>query len=448
MIDIAVFPRDVDALLMRIDKTKYRFHYLVPVDTREEKWINQFIDKQDILYYHFDDTDGSITDKYIDFILNHSDIDEILHKRCIPYLFITAQIKPEIQKWSDIHNIQLIFSPLELQRRYENKIWFDGFLYDNNLPKPDSIITTLEKGLPDSGWDTSVVQIPDSSGSMGTFIIDNNQSLQKLMKEGMLSDKDQYQIRKFISGKTYGISVFISRKEIALSTLRLQCFDKNVQEPVLKFIGLQWVNSKELSATVITMLNKIFIKIGLIMRSEGYFGYANFDFIIDAQDNIYILECNARFSDASIILIQFPELLSKCDTIQLFIDDFMDKNLDMSDTPIIHKFPIDTFEGSLIVLDADPEVRPIPINVKRQFDNGVYTFDGSLLKYKTPDIRTFARDNYELTYNSDAEVGEEFTKHTTISYILSSFPAYDANGRINDQGLSLIELFSFTGDTD
>src|SRR5690606_18549199 len=138
---------------------------------------------------------------------------------------------------------------------------------------------------PDFYRDRMVVQEPLSFGSMGTHFVSSSE-LDDFLLAHAADPGREFLARECIAGEVYGISVFISHQEVALSSLRQQCFWPDITSGSQQklFAGIAWKSATDISTNLHENINRVFSKLGGLLFRQGFRGFANFDFIADRSE--------------------------------------------------------------------------------------------------------------------------------------------------------------------
>ncbi len=378
-------------------------------------------------------------------ILQHSDIAPLMHHNKIDALLMTGKCLSSHHRWAVEHSIRLIVTPLEQQQYFENKITFDRYLDEHHIPKPASEIGKFPTApaLLDCG--KTVIQIADSWGGEGTFFIQNETEWNDLCQQ--FPSPTSYLARSFIHGISYGITVFICADHIALSPLRSQCFYDLPQliDKTPIFAGIQWIPSQKITAKAKTNLNQVFQTLGQLMHQSGYRGYANFDFIISEKQEIYLIECNARFSAAVTQIIHFPhELLSGVNSLPIFINEQLDPK-PYARNPTIHPFPSSSYEGAFLQIQAFPHLTQSPFVVRNLYPTGICRLLVGQINFIDPNISKLFTEKDFFVFSPFSHINPILTNLTMMANIISNFPLFDDNTRFNTDAKTILSYFDFAG---
>ena len=279
------------------------------------------------------------------------------------------------------------------------------------------------------------MQEPNSRGGEGTYFISQPAKLKKLFKAKKIKKGRRYLLRQFIRGTAYGITIFIGRDSIALSSLRVQCYGRQNKNNQKEFLGVQWVASQNLANKLKKTANQVFYVLAEKLRQNGYFGYANIDFIVK-DFKVYILECNPRFSSASVQLLLFPENIGRLNSAQLFLEDLL-----INKTSSSFQFfglPQSNFKGANLYIATKDKQR-----IQNYYQGGVYTLVNNKIKFIDPDITQLSRRGRSFIFYSDTQPGEILPKGVIIGWIISNFPLYNHSGEINSYGKIIVKHFKY-----
>jgi hypothetical protein len=423
--------------MIQQDSSERKFFYLVARGSADERWAQNFIKGSPLLPYDLARGKLSYSAFNTESSLRNSNIGDLLTKSGVDSLLITHRGSRFIDDWGKRHGIDIVATPFAMQKKFENKIWFDGFLKKNNLPHPEGVVLDEKQKVTLKG--KLVMQEASSFGSAGTYFLPSAAALPKLFEGGKLKKGGSYLLRKFITGRTYGVTVFVHPTLIALSALRLQCFLEQGEVTSRTFVGIQWIESKRFSGRQTDAIEETFVELGKLLYKDKFFGFAHFDFILDSRDRINIIECNPRLSSATPQIFRFRELISNLNIGDLFLDGFFEKKK-FGPRFEIFGSPDSSFSGSLLDLtlrDRDVmKIRKVP-------ENGLYTFKGGQTRFVGPDVRKFGEKAGDMIFYSEALAGDEIRRGDQLGSVISNFPLFSPDGRINTSGRALVRDFAF-----
>ena len=321
-------------------------------------------------------------------VIKSTDISGVFKKNHIGELFLDEHSSLFMEKWSKKENIKLIVTPWELQRKFENKIFFDDFLRKNGLPVPDGIVMKSEKDIALVNFYPVVLQVPESHGSMGTYFVKTKSGLRKILDEKKL----RYPLlcRRYVEGGIpVGVSILIGKENIAISALRVQAYFPEEK----KYYGIQWVKTSFFPKPVIDELNLLLKKISVFYRKAGFRGLANFDLIIK-NNRIYFLECNPRLGGATAHLSLKKELLHGLCFSEQFAKACSGPDLSKN-MPFI---PDSRYEGFALDMDS---IKPEGLaGYVKTAAMGFYRMKGSSLCYLSRNIDDFDNDSGVFIYHT------------------------------------------------
>ena len=431
---VGVFPCDQESIIIQPSKY-FDLRYLVARKTPEELWARQFLPQEKICLYSLSTKKPSLEKNDFGSILKHSDVTKVIKENKIKYLWLTVANKDRKQIYgvAKNHDFEVIGPNLVWQNNLENKIWFDQFLAENNLPKPSSqIINPTKSKVKISG--RLVLQEAISDGGEGTFFINSKDDLQKILNRKNKNNPD-YLLREFIPGKPCGITILCTPDIIALSPIREQCFsNKDGQDHI--FAGIQWLPNSSIGRNK-EPINKIFLRLGSILQEKGFLGFANVDFILSEGGTIKIIECNPRFSSSTTQIAINPNLISNIQAGNLIIERYIKKSL-ITPKKVL-PIPQSEYSGSVLNLDIENGKR---FKVKQTYPIGVYSFKNKDVKFVSPDIRQAQKDD-QFIYFSTVDLNEIFRKNRAAGIITANFPLFDSSGNINSAGRMLSDYFDY-----
>jgi hypothetical protein len=439
--NIGVFAWGIDSL-MQTPPEGFRFVYLVARETVEEEWIRRFLNPKEILLYSIHDPKSHpLFTLGTEGVLRHSDATEVLKQANIQTLWITSKCTDFIHRWSQDNRIKILSTEFGLQKKIENKIWFDAFLAEHKLPKPKSEVRHLPTE-PITLRGPVVVQQAESNGGTGTFFLKSGADIASIMPKGKTVSKVPFLVRERVEGKTYGITVFVTQSLVSLSALRLQCFTEKYTENQGAFLGVQWVPSKTLDPAMVSEVNTVFLNTGSAFRDLGFSGFANIDFIYDSKaKKVSILECNPRLSGATAQLFKF-RLSEPLDIGRLFIQGFFDPQ-PKAEHFEFHPLPKTEFQGSSVQIDVAPGQPGATLQIKHEHQSGLYQYLGGKSTWTSTDARTIGTKKPQFVFISMAKKGDLLTHSDTLGDLQSNFPLFDLSGRLNHDGKNLLSQFKF-----
>lgn len=442
-IAIGVFPRTAESVLVSYPADVVPY-YIVHRGSEEEAWVKKFISQGQILPYEFiKKINGYPNGQSTLSIMNNSNLYSLLTKYDISHLLITIAKSSKREEWAKEHGITLVYTEFEKQMRYENKIWFDTFLKKNNISSPKSFLYTYDVhkfSIPFTG--KVVLQKANSLGNSGTYILNTIEDIKKLIEKNSIQPNEEYLLREFISGKTYGIELFINSSTIAMSQARMQCFyDHEDIEGFRWFNGTQLVPTQEFSVSLQSKITTLFTQLGKLLHNDKYLGYAGIDCIIDDNENVFILECNPRFTSTSPLLIHYKETFSGLDTSNMFLEDFF-ASTPYSTSPHTFSYPTSVCNGSVLRLLLDPHSKKKRMKIKNIFPIGLYTCIDGKIEYKSPDIRNMGNTENEFIYYVDMKKNDWYYPNYFMGEIFANFPLFTKEGRVNEDGKTLLSHFT------
>ncbi len=440
---IGFFPGGLDAFFSRHWEVNIEPICLTAEDTREDSWVKESKTNHLRIHYRVDFPLDDFVYASSEIIFMHSDLLKVLQANHIGYFFISSRCTRTMEKIASDHGIQLIGTTSEFMYQMEDKIIFDKFLQEHDLPKPPSeIISNLhESQLLTQG--KVVVQEALSWGGEGTFFINDQKDAEDLIERNkeFCSKKNDFLIRKYINGQSLGISVLILPDQIVLSSLRMQCFYPETFNHLHLFAGIQWVPTIQFSPLAQLRINTVFLRIGKLLHQQKYFGFANFDFILNDQDEIFLIECNARLSAASTQMVLFPELINDVNFICEMASAFVDHR-SYTDTPITRLLPVTKFNGALVEYNFIPTEQKTKVTISQQDLNGFYSLDdGETIRTRYLDPFTSGLSDLIFFLYTDVQSGQSFSAVTTVGRIITNFPLFDDQGVTNKMFLSLQSEF-------
>lgn len=429
-------PGGIDGLIVakKYIGTKFVFKYLVPRGKEEAAWSEKILAQRDLVYY--DLVSDKLSMATLDFaaLVKKSNVLKQIKATGITHILSGHAVTSSLENWARKNKLTLIAPDFKLVKNLENKLWFDNFLIKNNLPAPASQIWRAGQEKIVLKYPL-VLQEPNSRGGEGTYFISQPAELKKLFQAKKIKKTRRYLLRQFIQGTAYGITIFIGRDIIALSSLRVQCYGQQNKNNQKEFLGVQWVASQSLAKQLKKTANQVFYDLAEKLRQNGYIGYANIDFIVK-DSKIYILECNPRFSSSSVQLLLFPENIQRLNTAQLFLENLLLKKANSKFK--FFSLPPSNFSGANLYMATKDKQR-----IKNYYPAGIYHLVNNKIKFINPDISQLRVKGKNFIFYSDTQPGEILSKGVIMGWVISNFPLYNHSGEINSYGKIILEHFKY-----
>lgn len=442
---VGILPRGLDPLFFDALLEKVDLYYLVEADSPTEVWARSFLPQTHILSYVFSKPLLHCL-KNLEDILQHSNIGEVLNKHGVSS-FLVNHMSEECAAWQKQTGISLISVPLETRKKLENKISFDSWMQANGITKPSSRVVALsELHLLDLSGKV-VIQTAESMGAEGTFFAQNAAELtavqSQLFKQKPSSDT-QLLVRSFVEGRVFGISTLSGETFQAISGVRVQCYDRSALAGQDIYSGLTWVNDipdahkKNIADSIFHLLDSL--------NAQGYWGLLNFDFILSPAGEVYVLECNARYSAATGLTVIYPELMGGYNTNEELVKQhFGWNNVEGNPTKRLYNGLLDsTFEGSAGCVNFYPTSETPSVQVVHQKPSGIYRFNSGELQFITSDVRLMQSYGEEqlLIYTSEAAIGEVYSEYVSTGCVVSNWPLFTSDGVLSETGQQVMHFFS------
>lgn len=437
---VAMFPRGLDGLFLPALEG-VEICALVESGTPEQTWIEQIWPAPQVLPYTLQQPGLGIYPSTQDLLL-HSDIATVLRRSGTQALLLSCSCSESMYAWAKKHGVLLLMSDYRHQR-FENKLWFDAFLRRHRLPRPSGGSYTIGSPAPLPVRGQAVLQRAESTGGEGTFFVQDPREVEVLLASGLFHQGERTLVRKRICGKPYGITVFVAPGVVALSPIRLQCYYPQTDAAEgQSFAGIQWLASRELPDRLGSRLSRVFLRLGKLLYQRRFFGFANIDFVVDAQQRLFIIECNPRMSAATPQLLSRPELCPAAAVGEQFLRGFT-RPRRYPRVPVLLGMPQSDYQGATLDLVSGSDSEPAPI--RRTFPSGLYASDGPRVTYRGPDLRPLSRSSgFGLV--SFARLGQVSRRHDTLGTIVSSEPLFDPKGALLPRAQQLLAHFRYEDD--
>ncbi len=347
--------------------------------------------------------------------IKHTNVHHLIRKLKLRAFVPDTYSSLFLEKWAHENKLQVISTPHGLQKKFENKIFFDKFLHKHKLPVPKSWILKSEKDLENIEDFPVIIQTPNSNGSLGTFLMKSKKEIQQLMSS-QKKVKFPLLCRQFIDkGIPLGVSILIGPHKMVFSAIRMQAYFSQKNGKSI-YYGIQWMKTSSFSPNIINKMNAVLTKAGKEMQNLGFRGIAAFDFVLQGDD-LYFIECNPRTGGST------PQMSFQTELIHglVFTDEFIriSTGKDLSKhRPFI---PNSNYEG--FNLDCGFMVYYTPhetvINALR---SGVFKFEKNQLQHISVDVEEFITKKETLFLYYVREEGTRLSSISFLGFLMTHFP--------------------------
>jgi hypothetical protein len=441
---VGVLLRALDPLFIEAQNPKAELFYFVLRGGRDAELAKLLLDDSHIITLTRRPNAPSCASLSTGELLAWTDLKARAKKHDLDAFLLSHRGTKALDAWSKHSQITLVSTPLVDQLRFENKIWFDSFLENHQIPKPRSQVITVAKGfsLPFPG--KVVLQKPLSFGGVGTFFVSSNREVSGLLRKGAFSLGEQLLAREFAPGRTYGITVWVGPDTIACSAAREQCFFRDPPAPAPRlFAGVQWVPASNFALKTRSRISDVFTSLGRLLHGERFFGFANFDFLVTPSGNVLVLECNPRLSSATPQLLLEPKLIHSLPVGKWFIEQ-AGRPLPYKRAPRVLGLPSGDYAGALFDIPAQDPSGPFassPSELGRECTNGCYEVNKGRLSYLGPDYRRLSTEGLQFMFFSEHRTGERVAGDETTGTIISHTPLFTARGFPTERARGLMRRF-------
>ncbi len=385
----------IEGIEFLLSKDRAKYHVVTCAESRLMDFVKCNFKKDKILYANILPRKKlkKISSIWIDEaeLMKYSGLGNLLKKNKVSALFLEAHSSTFKETWAKKNKINLIVTPWDMQKKLEDKIFFDSFLRGADLPVPEGGILKSESDLNKVRKFPVALQVPKSEGSIGTFFANSANEMKKIIT----GNKLRYPLlwREFVkNGLPIGVTMLLGKNKTVFSSLRVQAYFSE-KDGSSKYYGIQWVKTSFFPKKTIENLNGILLKMSKHLRGMGFYGLANFDLIIRG-DSIYFIECNPRLGGAMPQLSYKSELFHNLSFAEEFINACTGKELS-ADKPFI---PASGYEGFTIDMDS---IKPAGITGEmRTAKVGFYKSSGDRLDYISQSIDDFDEDSNVFIYNT------------------------------------------------
>lgn len=339
-----------------------------------------------------------------------------------------------LERWARQAGLELLSPRYRLQRTLEDKIRFHHLLDQHGLPVPGGFELTTQDQIKQLPRFPLVCQVPSSEGMEGTFLVGSRRQLRARLEDQSL--RLPLLCREFIRGLSLGITIVVGVRGLLLSATRFQCrrllhCDKDIE-------GVQWVSSARFSSVQRRTIASAMDALGGALRQAGFWGVANVDFIL-AGDEVFIIECNPRFSSSTPQLSLNPSLLHGLDFMAEHLRAVRGRSLS-SHRPMM---PSTGYEGAYVDFNrwAMAIIKAARRRVVQSMPGlGIYDFAQSRLGFLSHDINDLQGEQ-RLLFHYSTPAGTHLGARSDLGSLLTNFPLFSfGRGRsaLTRRGRSLL----------
>ncbi len=229
---------------------------------------------------------------------------ELLHQKTRnknSYIFYNPIIAYEYPE--KVRNKTLCLNDYDVLSLFNNKLLTKELLQRYNIPVVpyetflgrDILISKLSKRF--NKVNTFIVQAFQGGGGIGTFFLTLNNYVEV---KSQIQDLQQYIVSPYITNVSVNVHLFISDKQTILSPGSIQIIEEKKQQ--LCYRGCDFISYRRLSSVTKEKIKHMSLKIANILRNKEYRGIAGIDFMVDANNNLFVSEINPRFQASTFLL--------------------------------------------------------------------------------------------------------------------------------------------------
>ena len=308
-----------------------------------------------------------------------------------------------------------------MQKKYEDKIIFERFLQKHGLPVPKAWILESVYDAYHVDKFPVVLQIPNSMGSVGTFVIENWDELTRFTS---IDKKAEFPFlcREFINDAIpIGVSILVGPKNLVFSGIRMQAYFTQ-ESGKSTYYGIQWMKTSDLHPKAVKKLNESLLTAGKAMQKDGFRGIAAFDLMV-RNEEIYFIECNPRTGGSSPQIAYRSELFHGLDFTKEYVSVMTGGELS------VHKpfIPDSHYEGFTLDVGYLADLMPSG-HVLNTMKSGVYTYASGQLDYLSAKMEDFGKaTNVFVHYVRPA--GIALVPGFFMGFIFTHFPLLEIKGK-------------------
>lgn len=429
---IAYFLRSLDFLFVRENGNE--LFAIVPENSEEEKLAKKELNLKNILPIKLK-RKKNFSEFTCEEIIKYSDLLKKLKDFKIDCLFIRNS-NPFLQNWSLKNKVVLLIPSYQIQKKFENKIYFERFLRKSKLAHIKSEILNSKKTL--LPFPKTVIQSPTSTGGEGTFVVNTQGFFKKVFRKLRLP----LLAREYKEGLPLSSSIFIKDKKVYLTSIERQCYLKAKEENRFGlFIGIQWLPYNFFLPRIYQDIESNLLEIGVNLEKFNLSGLINLDFVLDKEGNVNFLECNPRIACATNQIMAIKELKNGKNFLKLLLSHYV-KSFKYESQTSRERLPKSLFAGSQMFIYF-PNFVNFPRKIKRFKPGGFFILRNSTLeKIKLNNRFDFLKLKNGLFYYNEINKGEIYNENVQIGTVISNFPLYNfETGNFNKEGEIVYRFF-------
>lgn len=360
---------------------------------------------------------------------------------------LTYKPLPSQQEFQDKNSIRVLANSYELFKQFENKTRFREIVTGLvNLPSFELLeFAQLEKhGFEEFEVEYGDFVIQDSSlsGGRGTFIVKSVEDFKRALDILKDAGSETVVLSEYIEGRSASVQVCVTKYGVFSLPPQRQIID----QPELvdgsavgadKFNGGQW-SADDFSENERYSIRKQAEAIGNKMSELGYKGIFGIDFIA-ADDEVFIIEVNARLTGMTPVIASLQNSLGQFPLLVLHILELMNGSYELSEDEIaeIQNYAFGEQNYSYLVLFNTTKVA---LTINNTLKPGIYTREenGDIrfdrLAYQVKDI---LKDNEFLLIDFPA-AGEQIKANKRIGRVITRTRALAQNDLLTDESKSLV----------
>ncbi|WKZ31197.1 MAG: ATP-grasp domain-containing protein [Candidatus Dojkabacteria bacterium] len=230
-------------------------------------------------------------------LLARKEVQEYIAANCGDQAYVQFfKIAPNIERESAKLGYTVLNSSSVLNRKFENKLSQYESLSGSVKNFPPTVITKLldasYQDLSDELGEEMVVQFDRGHTGSGTLFIKSESQFNEV--------KDEFpnrvaRIAKMIEGEAWTLNACVTRFGIAYGGLCKQITGiPELTSEAGGTVGNDWTQVSGLSQEMLQQIGELTERVGELMAADGYKGLFGLDLIITPNNELYLIEINAR----------------------------------------------------------------------------------------------------------------------------------------------------------
>ncbi|GEM_PF-3416603 len=349
---------------------------------------------------------------------------------------------PELEEFSKANHIHLLSSSDSLKDDLKDKTKIDEISRAIGLPTIPGIpgiIDEFEFETLVEEFDLPLfLHFAEGAGGSGNRIVYASDEFEKVKIE---KRGRRLNAKKFFVGRTCTIDICVTSTAIICGTLEEELIGAEpLNSNPTEYVASSWFEN-DYSDEMRKEILDIGIRLGELLRSRGFIGCFHPDFLVGANNDIFLTELNMRFGASCGAYAKIQIATNQIPMMAIHALSFMYPDVEF-DAESINARNLAPLDYALLVLKNN---FGRPIKIPARYKSGLYKLSANTVEY-IEDIKfTDFKDKDAVLLIGLPESGEDtiVEEGAFICEVITRFPISDLGGKLNADGKHLVEsIFS------